>query len=47
MLADQTLRDFLEQVASRNPTPGGGSVSAMAGSLGAALGIMTARFTKD
>ena len=47
MLADQTLREFLEQVASRNPTPGGGSVSAMAGSLGAALGMMTARFTKD
>ncbi len=47
MLADQTLRQFLEQVASRNPTPGGGSVSAAAGSLGVALGIMTARYTKD
>lgn len=47
MLVDKSLREFFDEVASRNPTPGGGSVSAAAGSLGAALGVMTARFTKD
>jgi glutamate formiminotransferase/formiminotetrahydrofolate cyclodeaminase len=37
--------DFLNEVASRKPAPGGGSVSALAGSLSAALGIMVVNLT--
>jgi formiminotetrahydrofolate cyclodeaminase len=45
MLIDSKLADFTEAVAAKTPTPGGGSVSAAVGALGAALGIMTARFS--
>jgi glutamate formiminotransferase / formiminotetrahydrofolate cyclodeaminase len=38
---------FLDAVAAGDPTPGGGSVSAMAGALGAALGTMVGRLTVD
>jgi len=41
------LRDFIDRVASAEPVPGGGSVSALAGALGAALGQMAIRLTKD
>jgi glutamate formiminotransferase/formiminotetrahydrofolate cyclodeaminase len=37
--------DFYEEVASKNPTPGGGSVAAAAGALGAALNAMVCRLT--
>jgi len=37
--------EFLEEVASEAPTPGGGSVSALMGSLGAALSSMVCRLT--
>jgi formiminotetrahydrofolate cyclodeaminase len=47
MYADDRIKDFLEAVAAKRPTPGGGSVSAVVGSLGAALGVMTARFSDD
>lgn len=39
------LHGFLESVAAKTPTPGGGSASALAGALGAALGAMAAAFT--
>ncbi|MEM2869830.1 MAG: cyclodeaminase/cyclohydrolase family protein [Thermoplasmata archaeon] len=39
------VSDFVEEVASSSPAPGGGSVSALAGALGAALGCMVARLT--
>jgi glutamate formiminotransferase/formiminotetrahydrofolate cyclodeaminase len=39
------LSEFLDQVAADKPTPGGGSVSALAGSLAAALGSMVAGLT--
>lgn len=39
----QTIGDFLEQLASRTPTPGGGSASAMIGAVAAALCGMVAR----
>jgi len=44
MLADMTLRDFAAAVAAKTSTPGGGSVSAYASTLGAALGAMAARY---
>ena len=47
MYADDRIKDFLESVAAKRPTPGGGSVSALVGSLGAALGVMTARFSSN
>ncbi len=40
-----TLGGFLEQVAGPTPTPGGGTVSAVAGALGAALATMVANLT--
>jgi glutamate formiminotransferase/formiminotetrahydrofolate cyclodeaminase len=43
--AEQTVPDFLDEVASSAPTPGGGSVSALAGALGGALASMVARLT--
>lgn len=46
MLSDMKLADFVEAVAAKTPTPGGGSVAATAASLGAALGIMAARFSQ-
>jgi formiminotetrahydrofolate cyclodeaminase len=36
-LAGWTISDFLKKLASEAPVPGGGSVSALAGALGAAL----------
>jgi glutamate formiminotransferase len=42
-----SVRDFVERVASPEPVPGGGSVAAVAGALGAALGQMAIRITKD
>jgi glutamate formiminotransferase/formiminotetrahydrofolate cyclodeaminase len=41
------VRPFLNRVASPEPAPGGGSVSALAGALGAALGQMAIGITKD
>lgn len=40
-----TVWDFLNEVASRKPAPGGGSVSALAGSLSAALAVMVVNLT--
>jgi formiminotetrahydrofolate cyclodeaminase len=41
----QPLECFLEDLAARKPTPGGGSASALGGALGAALASMAAVFT--
>ncbi len=40
-----SVKEFLEEVASRKPVPGGGSVSALAGALSCALGVMVANLT--
>jgi glutamate formiminotransferase / formiminotetrahydrofolate cyclodeaminase len=39
------VQGFVDAVAAETPAPGGGSVSALAGALGAALGIMVCRLT--
>ncbi len=44
-LMDQSLSLFSEEVASKKPTPGGGSVSAYMGALAAGLVCMVARIT--
>lgn len=43
---EQHVDALLQQVASAAPTPGGGSVSALAGAMGAALGAMVWRLTQ-
>jgi glutamate formiminotransferase/formiminotetrahydrofolate cyclodeaminase len=42
---DITPHEFIEAVASKEPTPGGGSVAALAGTLGSALTQMVAGLT--
>ncbi len=42
----ETVKDFVMEVASGEPTPGGGAVAAHAASLGAALGEMIAHLTE-
>lgn len=46
MLTEMNLKTFGEAVASNEAVPGGGSVSALAGSLAAALAVMVARLTQ-
>ena len=45
-LADMTVTSFTDTVASDAPAPGGGSVAALAGSIGAALTAMVACLTQ-
>lgn len=45
MFINKSLQEFIDVVASDNPTPGGGSVSALAGSLGGALTNMVGTLT--
>jgi glutamate formiminotransferase/formiminotetrahydrofolate cyclodeaminase len=44
-LGRMRLGDFADEVSSDTPAPGGGSVAALAGSLGAALAAMVANIT--
>ena len=44
-LIDLTCKGFAEETASESPAPGGGSISAYAGALGAALGTMVANLS--
>ena len=46
-LADATVRGFLRDLASRAPAPGGGSVAALSGALGAALCAMVSALTHE
>jgi len=45
MLKDMILRDFVEELASNSPAPGGGSVAALSGSLAGALTCMVFNLT--
>lgn len=47
MLINKTVKEFIEEVKSSNPTPGGGSVSALVGSIGGALTNMVGNLTID
>lgn len=42
LMIDQTLREYLENTKTPDPNPGGGSVAAYVGALGAGLNIMVA-----
>ncbi len=44
-LIDMNLKAFMDETASESPAPGGGSVSAYMGALGAALGTMVANLS--
>ncbi len=45
MYVDQPLRHFLDKLASKSPEPGGGSVAALTGALGAGLVSMVCSLT--
>ena len=45
LYTEKTCGQFVEETAGKAPVPGGGSVSALAGALGAALGRMVASLT--
>src|SRR5437588_11992622 len=45
MYLEQTLHSYLDDLASAQPTPGGGSASALRGAMGAALASMVCRLT--
>ncbi len=47
MITSLSVTGFLDKIASNSPAPGGGSVSAFAASLGAALTSMVCRLTID
>ena len=44
-LVDLSLTDFVHEIASDSPAPGGGSVAAYVGAMGIALGSMVANLT--
>ena len=46
MFKDETLVRYIEELASKTPTPGGGSAAALAACLGVALISMAANFTR-
>lgn len=45
MLIQLPLKDFISELASNSSAPGGGSIAALAGSLGAALAVMVCHLT--
>jgi len=45
MYRNKTIDEYLRDVAARKPAPGGGSVAALTGALGAGLLSMVAHYT--
>ena len=45
MLVDKNVKEFLDELASESPAPGGGSVAALSGALAAALAGMVCNLT--
>ena len=45
MIKDMTIQTFLDELAGKASTPGGGAAAAISGSMGAALISMVANFT--
>ncbi len=45
MYLDKPLQAYLDELASSQPTPGGGSAAALSGAMGAGLASMVARLT--
>jgi len=43
--ATSTIRDFLDAAAAKQPAPGGGSVTALAGALAASMGEMVVNYS--
>lgn len=46
-IKDQKIESFLQELASKNPTPGGGAVAALTGAVAAALVEMVVNLTKS
>ena len=45
MVESMTIQEFLDVLSSKEPVPGGGGASALAGALGNALGQMVVNLT--
>lgn len=45
MIKEQVIEEFVEELSSKEPVPGGGGASAVAGALGTALGRMVGSLT--
>ncbi len=45
MNIDDSIRNYLDDISSSNPTPGGGNVSAFSGAMACSLGIMVCNLT--
>ena len=45
--ANTTIADFITAAAAKQPTPGGGSITALVGALAAAMGEMVVNYTVD
>ncbi len=46
MYLEQSLQNYLDELASFQPTPGGGSAAALSGAMAAALASMVVRLTQ-
>jgi formiminotetrahydrofolate cyclodeaminase len=46
-LKDLSIHDFCNELASKNPTPGGGSAAAAAGAIGLSLVLMVGNYAED